>query len=100
MRSIVCCAALLCAAFPAMSERIAREGNSEVRIFDTPCVSAETIARIPEERREGWGKAIGVFSGQKFFGCWRKMGEDTYILWEDGDQGIVPAADLKEAMSI
>jgi hypothetical protein len=97
MRSIVC-AALLCASFPAMSERVARQGDVEVRVFDTPCVSAETIARIPEDGRDGWGKVIGVFGKDKFFGCWRKMGDSTYILWEDGDQGIIPAADLKEAM--
>lgn len=97
MRHFLLAAALLCAS-SSYAERVARKGDAEVRIFDSPCVSAETIARIPEKDRKGWGKAIGVFGGQKFFGCWQKMGEDTYVLWEDGDIGVIPAADLKEAL--
>lgn len=91
-------AALLCAASSSFAAKIAQRGDDWVRVYDSPCVSAETIARIPEGDRKGWGKVQGFFGGQKFFGCWRPMGNSTYILWEDGDQGIVPNGDLKEEM--
>jgi hypothetical protein len=78
-------------------QRVASEGDDEVRIFDTPCVSMETIARIPEANREGWGKVQGRVQGQRFFGCWRALGEAIYILWEDGDQGIMPLQEFHPA---
>lgn len=79
----------------ALAYSEARQGDDWVRIFDSPCVSAETLARIPEQSRNTFSKAQGSFSGQKYFGCWRKMGDSVYIMWEDGDQGIVPQEDLK-----
>jgi hypothetical protein len=93
-------AVLLMLAWPKSAgaeTRVARQGLDEVRIFDTACVSAETLIRIPEAERERFGKAQGMFGGQRFFGCWRPLGGDAFILWEDGDQGIVPKGDLKPA---
>jgi hypothetical protein len=87
---------LLVAAAPALAgERVARQGDDEVRVFDSPCVSAETIARMPEGSREGWNKVQGRFGGQRYFGCWRPAGDSVYILWEDGDEGVVPEQVLK-----
>lgn len=88
--------ALLVVAAPALgAQRVYTQGSDEVRVFDTPCVSVETLNRIPPNEREGWNKAAGRVSGQRFFGCWRALGDAIYILWEDGDQGVVPLEDLK-----
>lgn len=92
----------LIAAIPCLAaERIARQGDDEVHVFDSPCVSAQTIARIPENAREGWGKVQGRYQGERFFGCWRPMGDAAvFILWEDGDQGIIPLQELKPALEV
>lgn len=92
---------LLLAAAPALAEtRIARQGADEVRVYDSPCMHAETLIRIPQERRGDFRKAQGTFGGQPFFGCWSPNGDSVYVLWEDGDQGIVPLADLKPIVEI
>jgi hypothetical protein len=36
-----------------------------------------------------------VFQGQRYQACWRMMGNAAYLVYEDGDQGIIPAAELK-----
>jgi hypothetical protein len=100
-RSLPLFVLLLLAASAFAGERVARQGDDEVHVFDSPCVSAQTIARIPENAREGWGKVQGRYQGERFFGCWLPMGDDAiFILWEDGDQGVIPAADLKPALTI
>lgn len=102
MRSKIC-AALIAASFAVpvfAGERVARQGNDEVRLFDGPCVSAETMARIPANERESFSKAQGVFGGQKYFGCWQPIEGGVHIMWEDGDQGLIPNAELKEVLGV
>ena len=98
-RSILIAATL--AAGPAVAgDMIARQGADEVRLFDSPCVSVETMVRIDPQERDQYRKAQGLFQGQRFFGCWRKNGSIAQILWEDGDQGIVPFVELKPLLEI
>jgi hypothetical protein len=92
---------LLLIAFPVFgAELIARDGDNEVRLFDSPCVHAETLGRLPPPMREKYSKATGRFQGQMFYGCWRLQGNAAVVIWEDGDQGLIPVADLKPAMDI
>lgn len=99
LRSLIV-AAVLSAAGSAVADSEARKGDDVVRIFDTPCVSAETLARIQPHARSMFSKAQGVFGGQKFFGCWVKMDDDVFVIWEDGDRGVIPKADLKPVLEI
>jgi hypothetical protein len=39
--------------------------------------------------------ASAVFQGQRFQACWRMMGNAAYLMYEDGDQGVIPANELK-----
>ena len=36
-----------------------------------------------------------VLQGQAFTGCWRVMGNAAHLLYEDGDEGLIPLSDLK-----
>jgi hypothetical protein len=40
-----------------------------------------------------------VVEGQTFTACWRVVGNAAHLLYEDGDQGIIPLAELKPEMS-
>ena len=93
MRSLLIAAVL--AAGPALADSEARQGADWVRIFDSPCVSAQTLVLIPPEARSDFQKAQGVYKGEKFFGCWQKRGGIVYILWEDGDHAIIPIEALR-----
>jgi hypothetical protein len=100
MRALILAAALA-AAVPAFAvDRVARYGQDEVVVFDSPCVSAETLARINPEHRNRFRKAQGKIDGQRFFGCWMKVGEAVYVLWEDGDQGVIQPGELKPLLEL
>lgn len=87
---------LLLAACPiGATELVARQGDDEVRLFESPCVHAGTLGLIKPEAREKFKKAAGRFSGQMFYGCWRPVGDSAVLVWEDGDQGIIPVTELK-----
>jgi hypothetical protein len=101
MRIAIFLILLLLAPLALAGERVVRQGADEVRVFDSPCVSAETIGRIPEKDREGWNKVQGRFNGQRYFGCWRPLGDSAiHILWDDGDQGVIPLIELKPVLDI
>jgi hypothetical protein len=74
----------------------AHQGADWVRIWNSPCVSAETLARIPQEERAAFQKVQGYVGGKLAFGCALQRGNMYFILWEDGDQGVVPASELKQ----
>ena len=38
---------------------------------------------------------MAIVEGRTFTACWRKAANVAHLLYEDGDQGIVPLADLK-----
>jgi hypothetical protein len=92
---------LLLAAAPAFAaQRIVREGADEVRVFDSPCVSAQTMALIRESERHLYGKAQGTIGGERFFGCWRAFGDSVYILWDDGDGGVTSGVTFADSLGL
>jgi hypothetical protein len=95
MRFVLLCAAALAAA-PAMAQDlVARQGNNIVRLTDGPCTSEPVLARLQPEFRSGFKAALAVVEGRTFEACWRRTGNVAHLLYEDGDQGIVPLSDLK-----
>jgi len=89
---------LLLVAFPAAAgEFVARQGDNEVRVFDAPCVHAGTIGYIPQAARASFKKATGRIDRQMFYGCWRSVGDGNlvHIVWEDGDQDVLPVSQFK-----
>lgn len=92
---------LLLVAFPASAgELVAKRGDDEVRLFDSPCIHGGTLGQIPPAMREQFHKATGRFNGQMFYGCWIPRGDMAVVLWEDGDQGLIPLAELKPTTNI
>lgn len=98
MRSILLCVAL--AAAPALAaDLVARQGGDTVRLADGPCISETVLALLDPQLHSQYKAASAVVQGRTFAGCWRKTGSVAHLLYEDGDQGIVPMAELKPEMS-
>ena len=98
MRSLFLCVAL--AAAPTLAaDLVARQGSDTVRLADGPCTSESVLGQIDPQLHSQYKAASAVVQGQSFAGCWRKTGSVAHLLYEDGDQGIVPMADLKPEMS-
>lgn len=99
MRSIVC-AALLCAAPAFAQQMVFKHGDNAVRIMDKPCVVASVLMHIPEPSRQAYRKADTKIDGQRYFACWRLVGDKVHIVYEDSDQGLIPVSDFKEEQGV
>jgi hypothetical protein len=97
MKAFVLCAAL--AAAPVFAEQlVARQGDDSVRLADSPCKSEQVLGRLEPKTHEEYKAATAVFQGQNFVACWRVMGGVAHLVYEDGDQGIIPMAELKREL--
>ncbi|MCM2251952.1 MAG: hypothetical protein NDJ19_06300 [Ramlibacter sp.] len=98
MRLVLVCAAL--AAAPAIAgDMVARHGGDSVRLGEGPCTSERVLGRLEPKLHPHFRAASAVVQGNNFAACWRKTGSVAVLLYEDGDQGIVPLADLKPELS-
>jgi hypothetical protein len=97
MKAVVICAALVAAAAsPAFAqELVARQGDDSVRLSDAACKSELVLGRLEPGAANQYRAASAVFQGQRFQACWRMVGNAAHLVYEDGDQGIIPAAELK-----
>jgi opacity protein-like surface antigen len=97
MKAVLFCAVLATvAATPAFAEDlVARQGDDSVRLSDNACKSDLVLSRIEPGLAKDFRSASAVFQGQRFQACWRMMGNAAYLVYEDGDQGIIPANELK-----
>lgn len=84
------------------ADLIARQGNDWVRAYDEPCNHVETMIHIDRLGlpRDEFRKARAEFRGQAFYACWRQQGNLLHFVYEDGDQGIVPADEMKPVQDI
>jgi hypothetical protein len=99
MRFALVCAAALAAAPAFADELVASNGNDSVRLSDSPCTSEQVLKLL----RPGFGAmlkdASAVVQGQPFKACWLIDGDSAHLLYEDGDQGLIPLTDFKAPKS-
>ena len=96
--TLLCAAALLAA--PAMAdELIASNGQDSVRLSDQPCSSEQVLQQLTPKFREAMKDASATVGGQQFRACWIVDGESAHLLYEDGDQGLIPLADFRQPKS-
>jgi hypothetical protein len=101
MKAVVVCAALATfAAVPCFAQDlIARQGDDSVRLSEDTCKSQLVLSRLEPGMGEHFRAASAMFQGQRYQACWRMMGNAAYLIYEDGDQGVIPAAELKPELS-
>ena len=101
MKAVVFCAALATfAVAPAFAEElVARQGDDSVRLSDAACKSELVLARLDPSSAEQYRSASAVFQGQRFQACWRVVGNAAHLVYEDGDQGIIPVNELKPELT-
>jgi len=98
MRLFLLCAAL--AAAPALAGNlVAHEGGDTVRLADGPCTSEPVLNLLQPELHADYKAATATVQGRTFAGCWRQAGNVAHLVYEDGDEGIIPIADLKPELT-
>jgi hypothetical protein len=95
MRFALLCAAALVAAPVLADELVASNGDDSVRLSDSPCSSEQVLNRLKPQFRSELKDATAVVQGQTFKACWVVDGHAAHLLYEDGDQGLIPLTDFK-----
>jgi hypothetical protein len=93
----LCAALVLVPAFA--DELVIRTGNDSVRLADAPCESQGVLQHMEPAMHVQYKAAYAVVQGEKFVACWRALGSAAHLIYEDGDQGIIPMSDLKRELS-
>lgn len=95
---------LLCsllAAAPAFAQNlVAYEGGTAARLSERPCSNEQVLGQLDPQLRPAFRDASVVVNGQTFSACWGPAGSAVYLLYEDGDEGLIPAHKLKPEMSV
>ncbi len=100
MKFALLCAAAAFVAAPALAdELVASSGNDQVRLSDKPCSSEQVLSQLTPKFRDLMKDANAVVDGQDFHACWIVDGDAAHLLYEDGDQGLIPLADFKQPTS-
>jgi hypothetical protein len=95
MRFALFCAAALLAAPALADELVASNGNDSVRLSSSPCTSEEVLNRLQPQFRAALRDATATVQGKTFKACWVVEGHAAHLLYEDGDQGLIPLRDFK-----
>lgn len=94
--ALLCAAALLAA--PAIAEEVvATNGSDSVRLSDSQCSIQKVLELVPATMREQLRDATAVIQGQSLKACWVVNGKAAHLLYEDGDQGIVPLTEFRKS---
>jgi hypothetical protein len=73
----------------------ATNGNDSVRLFDTPCVNLAVLAHVTPRFHAEMRKAEATVGGREYAACWIVDGDSAHLMYEDGDQGLIPLRDFK-----
>lgn len=95
MRFALFCAAALLAGPVLADELVASSGNDSVRLSSNPCSSEQVLNRLKPQFRAELRDATAVVQGKTFKACWVIEGRAAHLLYEDGDQGLIPLRDFK-----
>ena len=100
MKAAVFCVLAACAVAPTFAQDlVARQGDDSVRLSEEACKSELVLSRLSPTQAGEFRAASAVFQGQRFQACWRIMGNAAYLVYEDGDQGVIPVHELKPDLS-
>lgn len=81
-------------------ELVAYDGKDTIRLTDAPCASQTVLSHVPDVVRPEFMKANVVLHGEKFTACWRITPVAAHLVYEDGDQGLVPLSQLETTVDI
>jgi len=99
MRSLLLCAAVLVAAPAFADDLVASNGKDSVRLSDGPCKIEQVLNQLEPKYHREFKAASAQLKGQTYQACWHVLGASALLLYEDGDQGLIPLSDLKHETS-
>lgn len=95
MRSLVICAALLCAPL-AHADLIYRDSSVTLILTDAECTVPIAVAAVKDDFKDKQRQGSVAFSGRKLDLCWIKSEGAYWIMDENGAIKSIPVNFLKE----
>ena len=100
MKSVALVLAALAFA-PAMAgELVSHDGDDTIRLAEGECTSESVLSKLPPELRAQFRAASAVLQGRSFAACWHITPRGAHLIYEDGDEGLVPFDALKPLLSV
>ncbi len=81
-------------------ELVAYDGTDTIRLVEGPCTSQTVLSHVDASIQSEFRAAAVVLKGQKYEACWRPLPTAAHLVYEDGDQGIVPVSMLNQTVEI
>lgn len=89
--------AVLLTASPAFADAVAKnESGDYVRITQSPC----TLPSVSYELRPLFQAGVANIQGKDYKVCWALAQDQVFLLYEDGDQGMIPANAFKKVPEV
>jgi hypothetical protein len=79
---------------------VVNEGQDSIRLTDAACANEAVLQRLDPSDRVHFRSASATLQGQRYAACWSQVSTAVYLVYEDGDQGLVPVAKLKVPLDI
>lgn len=96
MRKFAVLIAALFLALPALADTfVGTSGRDLVRLSTAVCTHAPVLSLIPEKYRSVVRDATAEIDGKTWRACWFVDGDSAHLLFEDGDQGLLPLGMFK-----
>lgn len=100
MKPAFLCAVLLASAPAMANELVAYNGTDSIRLTEAECTNETVIRHLEPGTQSEFRAATAVLQGQSFTACWRAIPSAAHLVYEDGDQGLIPVSTLKETVGI
>lgn len=94
-RILILVASMMLASGVAAETMRASNGKDTVRLFDTPCMRLAVLKQLTPDLQVRMRKAEAIVGGREYSACWIVDGDSAHLLYEDGDQGLIPLTDFK-----
>jgi hypothetical protein len=100
MKLVAFLSAVLVASSAMAGELVSHSGDDTIRLVDDQCTSQLVLDQLQPESRPQFRAASVFLQGQAFAACWRATPTGALLIYEDGDQGMVPFDVLKPLTSV
>lgn len=98
---VLCAALLTTTALAARAnDLVVNEGTDSIRLSEAACNNQAVLNLIEPDARALFRTASATLQGQRYTACWSVVSTAVYLVYEDGDQGLVPVAKLKVPVDI
>ncbi len=100
MRNVLIAASIVAfSASVSAQSLVARQGGDSVRLSEQPC-PVQVMPHLPQQMAGEFKAALTHIGGVHYVACWRRVGVAAHVIYEDGDQALIPMAEFKEDVGV